>query len=484
MKLPKIKKQTGEKKENKNKEIYRVMYVFMGLFLTLTVFLSYFLIVDSRKVIDNPYNLRQDNFSKKVVRGKILGNKGEVLAETIVEEDGKEIRNYPYANMFAHVVGYSQNGKTGLEKQANFDLLTSDIPFYEKIYKQFSEEKLPGNQIVTTLDVDLQKVAYEALGEHNGAVVALEPSTGKILTMVSKPDYDPNAILEIWEDLTKEGSTDSCLLNRASQGLYPPGSTFKILTALEYIRENPNTYLDYSYQCKTGIFSFQNVDIKCYHQKAHGMQDLKEAFANSCNGAFAQMGSTFNLTQFQQLCQTFLFNQELPVSFASNPSSFTLVEGVPMWEVLQSSIGQGKTEITPLHNAFITASVANGGILMKPYLIEKVENVYGAVIESYMPSIYKKLMTTQEADILTEMMKECVTDGTGTGVKTSDYTAAGKTGTAEWDERKKSHAWFVGFAPAENPQIVVSIVVEEAGTGSEYAVPIAKKIFDAYLLEK
>ena len=154
MKLLKIKKQTGEKKENKNKEIYRVMYVFMGLFLTLTVFLSYFLIVDSRKVIDNPYNLRQDNFSKKVVRGKILGNKGEVLAETIVEEDGKEIRNYPYANMFAHVVGYSQNGKTGLEKQANFDLLTSDIPFYEKIYKQFSEEKLPGNQIVTTLDVD------------------------------------------------------------------------------------------------------------------------------------------------------------------------------------------------------------------------------------------------------------------------------------------------------------------------------------------
>ncbi len=113
MKLLKIKKQTGEKKENKNKEIYRVMYVFMGLFLTLTVFLSYFLIVDSRKVIDNPYNLRQDNFSKKVVRGKILGNKGEVLAETIVEEDGKEIRNYPYANMFAHVVGYSQNGKTG-----------------------------------------------------------------------------------------------------------------------------------------------------------------------------------------------------------------------------------------------------------------------------------------------------------------------------------------------------------------------------------
>ncbi len=400
MKLLKIKKQTGEKKENKNKEIYRVMYVFMGLFLTLTVFLSYFLIVDSRKVIDNPYNLRQDNFSKKVVRGKILGNKGEVLAETIVEEDGKEIRNYPYANMFAHVVGYSQNGKTGLEKQANFDLLTSDIPFYEKIYKQFSEEKLPGNQIVTTLDVDLQKVVYEALGEHNGAVVALEPSTGKILTMVSKPDYDPNAILEIWEDLTKEGSTDSCLLNRASQGLYPPGSTFKILTALEYIRENPNTYLDYSYQCKTGIFSFQNVDIKCYHQKAHGIQDLKEAFANSCNGAFAQMGSDFNLTQFQQLCQTFLFNQELPVSFASNPSSFTLVEGVPMWEILQSSIGQGKTEITPLHNAFIAASVANGGILMKPYLIEKVENVYGAVIESYMPSFYKTLMTTQEADIL------------------------------------------------------------------------------------
>lgn len=482
-KLPKIKKQTDKKQTSKNKELYRVMYVFMGLFLTLSVFLSYFLIAESRQVIDNPYNLRQDNFAKKVVRGNILGNGGEILAETVIKEDGTEVRNYPYANIFAHVVGYSQNGKTGIEKQANFDLLTSDIPFYEKIYRQFSEEKFPGNQIVTTLNVELQKMAYDALGNYNGAVVALEPSTGKILAMVSKPDYNPNEILEIWEDLTKEGSTDSSLLNRASQGLYPPGSTFKILTALEYIRENPNTYLDYSYQCK-GIFSLDNADIKCYHGKVHGIQDLKTAFANSCNGAFAQIGSSFQLTQFQQLCQTFLFNQELPVSFASNASSFTLVEGAPTWEVLQSSIGQGKTEITPLHNALITASIANGGILMKPYLIEKVENAYGVTVESYMPSIYQTLMTTEEAAILTEMMTACVTDGTGTGVKSSAYTAAGKTGTAEWDEKKESHAWFVGFAPAENPQIVVCVIVEETGTGSDYAVPIARKIFDAYLLEK
>lgn len=472
-------KQREQKQKETNSALYRIMYLFVGLFVVLAGYLSYFLIVESRDVINNPYNVRQDNFSKKVIRGKILGNKGEVLAETLITEDGMESRFYPYNQLFAHVVGYSQSGKTGLEQLANFSLLTSDVPVYEKVFNEFMEQKHEGNQVVTTLDVELQQTAYDAMGSFEGAVVVMEPSTGKILAMVSRPDFNPNNIVELWDSLTASDSTESVLLNRAAQGLYPPGSTFKLLTALQYIRENPDNYGDFLYRCD-GIFSLDNADIRCYHGKSHGEVDLTTAFAKSCNGAFASIGADLDITGFRNLCQQFLFNSDLPVAFNYNKSSYVLTEDAPVWEVLQSAIGQGKTEITPIHNALIVSAVANGGILMNPYLVTRVENAYGQPVKNYMPSAYGQLMTAEEAKILTELMTAAVTDGTASALSSGLYTAAGKTGTAEWDEKRESHSWFIGFAPAENPKLAVSIILEEAGTGSEYAVPIAKKIFDEY----
>lgn len=478
-----MKKTQKEKETDQNKPLYRVMYVFVALFLLLSSYLCWFLAVDAREIINNPYNLRQSSLANKIIRGSVLGADGEILAQTIIEEDGTEMREYPYANLFAHVVGYSQNGKTGIEKMEDYNLLTSDIPFYEKIYQELVNQKSQGNQITTTLDVSLQQTAYDALGDRNGAVVVLEPSTGKILAMVSKPDYNPNDILDIWDSLVADDSMDSSLLNRTTQGLYPPGSIFKILTALAYIRENPENYNDYFYQC-TGIFSLNNAEIKCYHGNAHGDEDLRKAFAKSCNGAFARIGSTLSITSFRELCNTFLFNQELPVSLAYSPSIFSLNEEAPTWEILQTSIGQGMTEMTPFHSALITSAIANGGVLMKPYLVASMENAYGEKVKSFMPTIYGELMTPAEAGILTSFLTSCVTEGTAAALSTDTYTAAGKTGTAEWDDKRETHAWFTGFAPAENPQVVVSVLVEEAGTGSDYAVPVAKKIFDAYLGEK
>ena len=478
-KTDKKKKGTAEKGTGTKKEIYRMMYLFCALFLLMCGYLSYFLLFESRDVINNPYNLRQENLGKKIVRGNILAADGEILAQTLVTEDGQEARFYPYGEQFAHVVGYSLRGRTGLEQKYNFELLTSDIPFYEKVYREFADMKKPGNQIVTTLSVKLQQTICEAMGDHRGAAVVLEPSTGKVLAMVSEPGFDPNTINERWEELTGRDDTDSALLNRALQGLYPPGSTFKIVTALEYMRENPSAVEDFSFTC-SGIFSYNNAEINCYHGKAHGNLDFAGAFAKSCNGAFASIGSTLSFSGYTSLCDSLLFNKELPFPLAYEKSSFALTQEAPDWELLQTAIGQGKTEITPLHNALLTAAIANGGVLMKPYIVSELTNAYGSSIKKYLPSVYGRLMTAEEAAALTSLMTACVTDGTGHAVKSDKYTAAGKTGTAEWEEGKESHAWFIGFAPAEKPEIAVSIILEEAGTGSEYAAPIAKKVFDAY----
>ncbi len=154
--------------------------------------------------------------------------------------------------------------------------------------------------------------------------------------------------------------------------------------------------------------------------------------------------------------------------------------GADTWQVLQTSIGQGQTQITPLHNAMITAAIANGGTLMKPYFVDHVENSGGNVIKKFMPHSFGNLMTAEESSALTELMRSVVTEGTGSALRTDAYTAAGKTGSAEFDKEKETHAWFVGFAPAEAPQIVVSVIVEEGGSGGQTAAPIARTLFDLY----
>lgn len=471
------------KKRSVNREILVVTYIFVGLFVLLLANFSYFLFMDSKEVINNSYNKRQDLLAERVVRGMILGSEGEVLAETIVDDEGNSTRVYPYKDLFVHVVGRFNKGKTGIESSENFNLLTSNANPIEKLINELSDEKNQGDNIITTLDVDVQKAASDALEDRKGAIVVLEPSTGKILAMVSKPDYDPNKILKNWKDLVDDSDNDSALINRATQGLYPPGSTFKILTALEFVRENKG-WKDFSYKCE-GSAIFNSVKINCYNNKVHGEVDLKKAFAKSCNDTFASIGTNLNIDAFHKLCKEMLFNSNLPLgSIPFNRSEFTLTSTTDESLIPQTAIGQGNTLITPIHNALITAAIANGGTLMEPYVVDRIETYKGGVVKKYMPSTYGDLLTSKEAQILTDMMEEVVNDGTASKLQSSKYKAAGKTGSAEFDEGDSSHAWFVGFAPSDNPQIVVSIIVEGAGTGSDYAVPIAKKIFDVYFDKK
>lgn len=471
-----VKKKTS--KGNKNNEIMLVLYLFVGMFLLCIGYFSYFLIKDSSTVINNSYNKRANLLAETIFRGSILSADGEKLAYSVDNGDGTESRVYPYKSMFAHVVGRFDNTKTGLEASEDFTMLTSSLNIVETVYNQLTDVKSKGNNIVTTLNVDLQKVAYDALGDRRGAVVVMEPSTGKILAMVSKPDYDPNTVLGNWDQLIADDSNRSPLLNRATQGMYPPGSTFKIVTLLSYIRQNDD-YDDYTYHCN-GEEEFADSVIHCYNNKKHGDETLKQAFANSCNTAFANIGTTLNISSYRSLCDSLLFNANLPVDFAYKKSSFVLDGNSDEMEITQTVIGQGKTLMSPLHNAMLVSAVANGGNVMVPYLVDRVESYHGNVVSKKTPKLYQSIMTSNEAEILTEYMEEVVKSGTATALKSSKYSAAGKTGTAEVGSNDKAHAWFVGFAPADRPEIAVSVIVENAGAGSEYAVPIAKKIFDTY----
>lgn len=475
-----IKKKRQQNRKKTSRQIQFVTGIFVFLFLGMMGYTCYYAMTNKQEMINNTYNSRQEMLITQNTRGTIYANDGQILAHTVTDEQGKEIREYPFANMFAHVVGYASNGRFGVEAQSNYYLIQSNAKLADKVASEMSGIKYPGDNVITTLDVGLQEVAYQSLGVYKGAIIVSEPATGKILAMVSKPDFDPNDIAAIWDDLLAEKDS-GVLLNRATQGLYPPGSTFKIITALEYIRENPDTYQNYSYQCG-GRFKLGEDVINCYHGTVHGSENFTKSFAKSCNASFANISVMLDRAKYQNTLSDLLFNKELPVMFAYNKSRVIVDESVSDADVMQASIGQGTDQITPLHMNMITCAIANDGVLMKPYLVDYVENYNGSIIKQFSSGVYGNLMSAEEAQVLTKLMVEVVESGTATRLKGLTYTAAGKTGSAEYNSVKTdSHAWFTGFAPVEEPQICVTIIIEGAGSGGDYAVPIAKRIFNAYL---
>ncbi len=472
-------KQDRKKKKEKqrgNKEFARVTYFFVALFLVLMGYIVYFQVTESRDIIRSPYNARQDSYADRVVRGDIIDRNGNVLAHSEVQPDGTEVREYPYGNVFAHVVGYSDQGKSGLESEMNFELLTSNAFFLEKLKNEFQDQKNIGDTVVTTLDADLQQASSNALGNYKGAVIVLEPSTGKILAMVSKPDFDPNSVSANWDALNSD--PDSSLLNRATQGQYAPGSTFKLVTALEYMRENVD-YDSYTYQC-TGAIEQDGTTIHCYNGHVHGTVSFRDSLAYSCNTSFCNIGLSLDIGGFRDTAKDLLFNSSLPSVLPYSKSSFTLDKSGSAADRMMTAMGQGQTQVSPYHMALITSAIANGGVLMEPYLVDSVTNYTGSEIDKNMPEEYKTLMTSGEAAALKDYMKSVVDYGTATALSGQSYTAAGKTGTAEYSsDKEKDHSWFVGMSNVDNPELVISVIIESAD-GAARAVDVAKQVFDAY----
>lgn len=461
----------------RNNELARVTYIFVTLFMFMIGYLVYFNVVESKDVINSPYNVRQDLLADRVVRGKILDSNGEVLAQTVTSEDGTETREYPHGDLFAHVVGYASKGKAGIESIENFNMLTSNAFFLEKLSNEFQGAKNIGDNIVTTLNTELQQAAYNGLGNNKGAVVVMEASTGKILAMVSKPTFNPNSVASNWDSLNSDG--DSPLFNRAMMGQYAPGSTFKIVTALEYMRENSD-FDNYYHVCNSEVTE-DGTTIHCYNNRTHGEENLQDAFANSCNTAFSTIGLGLDVSNWQSTASDLLFGKSLPSDLSYSKGKFQLEEESDTAETMMTAIGQGNTMVSPYHMALVTAAIANGGTLMEPYLVDEITNYTGTTVKKYMPEKYAELMSSAEAAKLTEYMEAVINYGTGTSLDGESYTVAGKTGTAEVSmDKEKYHSWFVGFSNVENPELVVSVVVENSDESGVTGISVAKKIFNAY----
>lgn len=468
------------KKSNKNNQIMNMTYIFAGLFLVMMGYFVYFQFFVGDNIINNTYNKRQEVFEAVVKRGDIVTEEGEILATTETDKDGNETRKYPFGNLFSHAVGISTHGKSGIELEWDYRLLSADVNIIERVGNEFKNQKTDGNNIVTTLDVDLQKAAYNALGSNDGAVIAMDPATGKIFAMVSKPDFDPNSIDTDWDNIISD-ENNSCLLNRATNGLYTPGSTFKLFTFLEYIREHSD-YRNYRYLCEGRITIGENT-VKCYNGHSHGEVDLFESFAKSCNSSFINIGKELDLNKYIKTINDLFFNSELPTKLEYKPSRFVLDESASDFDVMQTVIGQGKTQVTPFHMAIIASAIANDGLIMEPYIVSEIRNHNNSLVKKYSPAKYGKIFTDDELKLIREAMGDVVKYGTGTALQSTAYNAYGKTGTAEINSGENAHSWFVGYGENGKKKLVVCVLMEKMPPGSTPAVPVARKILDTYFAE-
>lgn len=473
-----------KKLENRknNKSIIVSTLIFVITFIAMAGYLIYFNLTQAESIINNSYNKRQGVLSRRTIRGSILSDDKTKLAVTNVDDDGNETRYYPYSGLFSHTIGYLNNGGYGLESLYGYYMLHSNQNFFEQIGNDLSGNRNTGDNVVTTLNVGLQKACYDALGSNRGAVIVMEPSTGKILAMVSKPDFDPNTLAANWSQITGEGS-DSVLVNRATQGLYPPGSTFKLITMLEYLREHKNDYGQYHYICD-GTYELGNNTINCVRTTAHGDVDLFSSLAVSCNCSFINIGLSIDLDRYKKTAEKMLFNKELPTNLEYNKSRFVLNGESSEWDIAQTSFGQGKTVITPFHLALITCTIANNGTLMEPYLVSSVESTNGMTVRKFKEEKYDTLITEKEASLLKKGMEQVVKDSFSWLFGGVEYTLAAKSGSAQYGTEGYEHSLYASFSPADNPEIAVVAVVEGGPQRNTTAAEVTKQIYDYYYSNK
>lgn len=460
-----------------NKDILLVTYIFLGLFLILIGYFSYLVGFSSKGMSNNPYNKLQNLLANSVTRGNILSSDGEILATTAYDDNDEEYRYYPFNEEYCHIVGSVDKGLYGLESAYNFELLSSTTGIVSKVLNDFSDKKDAGDSIVTTLDTSIQDAAYNALSEYDGAVIVMDSKTGAVKAMVSNPGYNPNTVEEEWEDINSGES--SVLLNRATQGLYTPGSIFKLVTLYEYLKKG-NDPESYSFDCD-GSMEVDGNTIHCNNNTSHGSLDLMDSFAYSCNSSFMNIGTRLNITKYNETAKSLLFNSSLPIKLEYNKSSFGLKESDSDFIKAQTYFGQGETLMSPIHAAIMVSAIANEGQAMKPYFVEKIVNTDNKTIKSFAADEYKSLFDKDMAETLKEYMRSVVEYGTATRLNNfTNLTVYGKTGSGEIDSAKNINSWFIGFAEneetTENYTIIVVAENVPDGTSPAPSVSIANQI--------
>ncbi|GAA0177613.1 penicillin-binding protein 2 [Clostridium sediminicola] len=455
--------------------VKRVVVFFLVCFICLITYIIYFDIFKATEIKQSVYNRRLWAKRNEVVRGSIFDKNNNVLAETKVDSEGNFIRNYPYEELFAHVIGYVQPkcGLTGLEKSLDKYLIGEEPSNIKSLFSGLDDKK--GYNVMTTLDYNVQQKAYDALGNNKGAIVVLNPQTGEIISIVSKPSYNPMLLSQKWSEISND--KDNPLFNLALSGLYPPGSTFKIITAISAL-ENINDVQSRVFEDK-GVLVFNDKEsISNYNDKAHGNINLSEAFAISSNVIFADLGIELGNSKLKSTAEHLYFNKEIPTDVLSiKKSEFPSLKNNMVGEIAQSAIGQGKVLVTPFQMALVASTVANNGLMKNPYIISEIIDDNGETIKKFSSSTLEQVVSLEDAEIVKEYMRQVVDKGTGKNAQVSNITVCGKTGTSEYmNNSDKTHAWFVGFAPMENPQVAIAVIVENGGTGGGTAAKIAKDI--------
>ncbi len=455
-----------------NKKIIVVLALMLTLFCGVTLYFSYFQIFKSPALSGHSENPRTVAQEMRKKRGSVYDRDGEVLAKSEMTADGQK-RVYPFNRLYSQLIGFSSNryGRTLLEDTYNRYLLGggADNALTEALFGYAGEK---GADLHLTVEHDLQLLAANLLGDRRGSVVAMDPASGEILCMVSKPWFDANTISQNYETLSEEAGN---FFPRATDWNYVPGSVFKIITAASAL-ENGLENTEYE---DTGTFTVDGYDIHNYGEKVYGLLDMDTAFSKSSNTYFASLATTLGEKALRETAKNFYFGREIPFDIPVRKST-TLTGHPTATDVAAVGYGQGDTEVTPLHMAMITSAIANDGVMMAPYVVKSAE-ADGSILYKKESRILNRAVSVTTARRIADMMEKCASEGTAAGVAIPDITVCAKTGTAEVGEGQKDHAWFVAYAPRENPEIAVSIVLENAGTTGSACAYMAKSLISSYL---
>ncbi len=478
------------------------------LFVILIGQVTYIQVVSADRLADNPANAKRQLIAEyEVNRGQILAaDRRTVLA--LSKRSPGELRferRYPQGELNGYVTGYYSfvYGRSRLEESFN-GYLAGDAPqlLPQTLADMVLGRPKRGGSIITSIVPELQEAAAQALGDLPGGVAAIDPRTGNVLTLVANPSYDPNPlsshdpaeIRRTWEELNAD--PDKPLRSRASDELYPPGSTFKIIDAAAALANGygpastwPNPHVLDLPDTNETLSNFGGVTCS-----GGSRITLADALRQSCNVVFGEIGLELGAEALAEQAWAFGF---APTSTTGDvPFDVPFQEGVfpdPSYfedrrpAVALSAIGQDNVAANPLQMALVAGAIGNGGVMMRPRLVTEVRAPDGQVVETFEPEIFSRPMTEVNAALLTAMMIEVVEGGTGTAARISGVSVAGKTGTAQHGEGADPHAWFVSFAPADDPQIAVAVIVLDGGslgseaTGGALAAPIARAVMEAAL---
>jgi peptidoglycan glycosyltransferase len=482
-----------------NKELRRVTTVVLVMFLALFASTSYIQVIEHDSLRADPRNVRVLYASYSVDRGDILVD-GTPIAESIpVDTEYKFQRRYPNGALYAPVTGYFtlNQGNTGLEGElGDFLSGTANEQFLDQLNSILTGQDPKGAAVETTIDPVVQQAAWDALGDLTGAVVAINPKTGEILAMVSKPTFDPNVlagtdteqVIATYEALLDDPNDP--LVNRAIAGdLNPPGSTFKLVVAaaaLESGQYTPDSEFPNPPSLQLPGTSSTIGNAEGGTCGGTPTVSIATALRLSCNIPFAQLGAALGYDRIAEQAGAFGFgDEEIAIPLPVTPSVYPQTESEA--QLMLSAFGQASDRVTPLQMAMVSAAIANGGILMRPTLVESIIAPDLSELESFEPEEYGRALSADTAATMVQMMVNGVANGAASNARINGVDVAGKTGTAENGEGEPYTLWFTGFAPAGDPQVAVAVVIEDgggrgqSGFGNLLAAPVARAVMEAVL---